>query len=73
MFFPIVNLITTEFSADAESKVCAAGEIPADWEGLDIGPKTAEKFASIIAKAKTVIWNGPMGVFEFPRHDHRRR
>ncbi len=67
MYLPIDNVITTEFSADAESKVCAAGEIPADWEGLDIGPKTAEKFASIIAKAKTVIWNGPMGVFEFPR------
>lgn len=67
MYLPLDNVITTEFSADAESKVCAAGQVPDGWEGLDIGPKSAEKFAEIIAGAKTVIWNGPMGVFEFPR------
>ena len=41
--------------------------IPDGWEGLDIGPKTAELFAGVIKTAKTVIWNGPMGVFEFPK------
>lgn len=67
MYLPVDNVITTEFAADAESKVCEAGNIPDGWEGLDIGPKTAKEFAAIIADAKTVIWNGPMGVFEFAK------
>src|SRR5690606_28740993 len=45
------------------------GEIPEGWEGLDIGPKTALHYASIIKPAKTVVWNGPMGVFEMPPFD----
>jgi phosphoglycerate kinase len=49
--------------------VVAAGEIPEGWEGLDIGPKTAEHYAAIIRDAKTVVWNGPMGVFEMPPFD----
>lgn len=67
IYLPVDNVITQEFGADAESKVCAAGEIPDGWEGLDIGPKTAEKYAEVIKTAKTVVWNGPMGVFEFPK------
>ena len=67
MYLPVDNVITTEFAADAASKVCKAGEIPDGWEGLDIGPETAKLFASVVAKAKTVVWNGPMGVFEFEK------
>lgn len=67
MYLPVDNVITQEFKADAASKVCKAGEIPDEWEGLDIGPETAKLFADVIAKAKTVIWNGPMGVFEFEK------
>ena len=67
MYLPVDNVITTEFSADAESKVCKAGEIPDGWEGLDIGPETAKLFAKVISSAKTVVWNGPMGVFEFEK------
>ena len=67
LYLPLDNVITQEFSADAESKVCAAGEIPDGWEGLDIGPKTAVAYADVIKTAKTVVWNGPMGVFEFPK------
>lgn len=64
---PLDNVITQEFKADAESKVCKAGEIPDGWEGLDIGPETCKLYAEIVSKAKTVVWNGPMGVFEFPK------
>ena len=54
------------FDADAKSQVVPAGEIPDGWMGLDIGPKTVELYTSAVADAGTVIWNGPMGVFEFP-------
>ncbi len=54
-----------EFAADAENKLVDADKIPADWEGLDIGPKTIDTFKNAISDAATVIWNGPMGVFEF--------
>ena len=67
LYLPVDTVIAKEFKADAESKVCPTMEIPDDWEGLDIGPKTAEIFADVIKSAKTVIWNGPMGVFEFPK------
>lgn len=58
-----------DFSGDCNKQVVAAGEIPEGWEGLDIGPQTAEHYASIIRDAKTVVWNGPMGVFEMPPFD----
>ncbi|MDD7158333.1 MAG: phosphoglycerate kinase [Firmicutes bacterium] len=67
LYLPIDTVIAQEFKADAESKVCETMSIPDEWEGLDIGPKTAELFAGVIKTAKTVIWNGPMGVFEFPK------
>ena len=55
------------FEADAEARVVAWDEVPAGWLGLDIGPATSERFAARIAEARTVFWNGPMGVFEWPR------
>ena len=55
------------FEPDAEAKVVPADEVPAGWLGLDIGPETREGYAKRIAMAKTVFWNGPMGVFEWPR------
>ncbi len=57
------------FKADCNKQVVKAGEIPDGWEGLDIGPDTAKAYATIISKAKTVVWNGPMGVFEMPPFD----
>jgi len=55
------------FEPDAEAKVVSADEVPEGWLGLDIGPETREAYAKRIAMAKTVFWNGPMGVFEWPR------
>jgi len=56
-----------EFDAEAEAKIVPADEIPKGWLGLDIGPETRAEYAQQIAAAKTVFWNGPMGVFEWPR------
>lgn len=67
VYLPVDNVIANEFSATAESKVAKAGEIPNGWQGLDIGPETCKLFAQVITSAKTVIWNGPMGVFEFEK------
>jgi phosphoglycerate kinase len=55
------------FAEDAESGVFAVDELPEGWLGLDIGPETRERFAGFIAGARTIFWNGPMGVFEWPR------
>ena len=55
------------FQADAETKVVPYDALPDGWLGLDIGPESREKFSAEIAKAKTIFWNGPMGVFEWPR------
>ncbi len=66
LLIPIDTVVADSFSNDANYKVVGRGEIPADWEGVDIGPKTAELFANAIAGAKTVVWNGPMGCFEMP-------
>ncbi|MGW5155944.1 phosphoglycerate kinase [Nonomuraea wenchangensis] len=65
LVLPVDVLAATEFAADAEYEAVEATAIPADREGLDIGPKTRELFAAKLADAKTVFWNGPMGVFEF--------
>ncbi len=66
LLLPVDTLIADDFSNDANTDVVKTGEIPDTWQGLDIGPKTRELFASEIKKAKTVVWNGPMGVFEMP-------
>lgn len=62
---PVDNMISTHFAEDAEHKVVDSDNIPDGWMGMDIGPKTIEKFCGAIKGAGTVIWNGPMGVFEF--------
>ena len=66
LLIPIDTTVADDFSNDANFKVVGRGEIPADMEGLDIGPKTAELFADAVKGAKTVVWNGPMGCFEMP-------
>ena len=64
---PVDVVAAAAFEPDAESKVVPADAVPEDWLGLDIGPATRESYATRIAEAKTVFWNGPMGVFEWPR------
>ena len=66
LLLPVDTVIADDFSNDANTKVVDAGCIPDGWQGLDIGPKTCELFADAVKNAKTVVWNGPMGVFEFP-------
>ena len=61
---PVDFVVADRFAADANTRVVGADEIPAGWEGLDIGPKTAAAYAEVIRASKMVIWNGPMGVFE---------
>jgi phosphoglycerate kinase len=64
LLLPVDVVIAQELAADAETRVVAADAIPAGWKGLDIGPETVALFGSRLADAKTVVWNGPMGVFE---------
>lgn len=64
LLLPVDNVIADDFSNEANSKVVPSSEIPDDWQGLDIGPESRAKFAEVIAGAKTVVWNGPMGAFE---------
>ena len=66
LLIPVDTTVGDDFSNDCNIKVVGRGEIPADYEGLDIGPKTAEMFAEAVKDAKTVVWNGPMGCFEMP-------
>ncbi len=63
---PVDVVIADKFEADAAHKTMSTGPIPDGWRILDIGPETIEHYAKIISEAKTVVWNGPMGVFEFP-------
>ncbi|SDM66919.1 phosphoglycerate kinase [Allokutzneria albata] len=65
LVLPVDVLTTTEFAADAEIEIVGTDAIPAERQGLDIGPKSRELFAAKLADARTVFWNGPMGVFEF--------
>ena len=64
---PEDTVIADKYAADAEAKVVSSDSIPDDWMGLDIGPKTREKFAAAIKNAGTVVWNGPMGVSEWEK------
>lgn len=66
LLLPVDTVVAKAFTADAEHKTVACDAIEDGWQGLDIGEKTRELFAKEIEKAKTVVWNGPMGVFEFP-------
>ncbi len=64
LFLPLDAKIAHEFSNEAESNYCSSYDIPDGWMGLDIGPKTIKKFSEVIAGSASILWNGPMGVFE---------
>ena len=66
LLLPVDVLAADSFSGDANTQVVDIAKIPDGWQGLDIGPKSREIFADAVKQAKTVVWNGPMGVFEFP-------
>jgi len=66
LLLPLDNVVTPELKADAPTKVVEVSAIPSDQMGLDIGPKTIAAYSTEIAKSKTIVWNGPMGVFEMP-------
>lgn len=65
LLLPVDVVVADRFAEDAARKVVDVTEIPADWQGLDIGPKTRKLFAKQIERAQTIVWNGPMGVFEW--------
>ena len=67
LLLPVDVVIADAFDAEAKAQTIAAGDVPEGWRVLDIGPETVKAFGAEIAKAGTVVWNGPMGVFEFPR------
>jgi phosphoglycerate kinase len=67
LLLPVDTVVTDDFKNPTVSKTVAANQIPAELQGVDIGPETVELFADAIASAKTVVWNGPMGVFEVPK------
>lgn len=69
-YMPIDVKVADDFSNDANTQELSIEEIPADWEALDIGPKTAALYADVIKNSKLVIWNGPMGVFELDTFAH---
>ena len=66
LLLPVDTVCADKFAPDANSQVVKSGEIPDGWEGLDIGPETVKLYCEAVQDAGTVIWNGPMGVFEFP-------
>ena len=67
LLLPVDTVIADKFAPDADSKVVKSGEIPDGWQGLDIGPETVKLYCDAVHDAGTVIWNGPMGVFEFDK------
>ncbi|HIM30437.1 MAG TPA: phosphoglycerate kinase [Planctomycetes bacterium] len=73
LVLPVDTHCGDDFSANCTKRVVKSGEIPEGFEGLDIGPQTAREFAALIATTKTVVWNGPMGVFEMPPFDEGTR
>lgn len=66
-YMPVDAVVANEFAEDAETKIVDIKEIPSDWQALDIGPKTRELYQEVVKKSALVIWNGPMGVFEFEK------
>lgn len=67
---PVDIVVADKFGADANTQIVGIDAIPADWEGIDIGPKTRELYAKTIKESKLVVWNGPMGVFEIEPFSH---
>jgi phosphoglycerate kinase len=70
---PLDAVIADKFAADANTQITAVDSIPSGWMGLDIGPKTIEAFSKTINSSKTILWNGPMGVFEMPAFENGTR
>ncbi len=70
---PVDIVVSDDFSASANTNIVNVDGIPADWEGIDIGPKTRELYADVIKNSKLVVWNGPMGVFEIEPFSHGTR
>jgi phosphoglycerate kinase len=70
LLLPSDNVLGAEFRADTRTQIAAVGQTPDDWMGLDIGPQTVKHFSAEISRAKTIVWNGPMGVFEMPAFSH---
>jgi phosphoglycerate kinase len=66
LLLPSDHVVGAEFRADAQKRTVGITETPDGWMGLDIGPETGKRFSAEIAGAKTIVWNGPMGVFEMP-------
>jgi phosphoglycerate kinase len=66
LYMPVDNVCADDFNNNANRQTVVTGEIPDGWEGLDIGPKSVEIFQKVVGESKTILWNGPMGVFEFP-------
>lgn len=69
LILPVDTIIADAFSPNAKTAVAKTGTIPGDWMGLDIGPETAKLFSEVIKNSKTVLWNGPMGVFEMDKFE----
>ena len=68
LLLPVDNVLADNFAPDANTQIWdCSKDFPADWQGLDIGPKSVEAIKSVVAEARTIVWNGPAGVFEFPR------
>ncbi len=67
LVLPVDAVVADKFDADANTQIVDVDKVPAGWRVLDIGPKSVEKFGEILKTAKLVVWNGPMGVFEFPK------
>ena len=65
MLLPIDHVVAKDFKNDSEKKICFGACIPEGWQGMDIGPETVHLFSGVIKTAGTIVWNGPMGVFEF--------
>jgi phosphoglycerate kinase len=72
-YIPVDIVVTDDFSANANTQIVDVDGIPAEWEGIDIGPKTRELYADVIKNSKLVVWNGPMGVFEIEPFSHGTR
>lgn len=70
IYLPVDAIIADKFDANANSKVCEIKNIPDGWMGLDIGPESEKIFSAVIKKSKTILWNGPAGVFEFEKFSH---
>jgi 3-phosphoglycerate kinase len=73
ILLPVDVMVAKELKSASESKVVNVDEIPPDWYGVDIGPKTIEMFKAQISKAKTIFWNGPLGIFEIPDFSYGTR